>query len=52
MSRRRIKAGQSFRKGFESECQSAKGQPRVISSALVNARSRMKARSGIERAFR
>jgi hypothetical protein len=48
----RIKAGQTFKKRFESECQSAKGWPHAISNALVNARSRMKARSGIERAFR
>jgi hypothetical protein len=48
----RIKAGQNLKKGFESECQSAKEQPCAISSALANARSRIKARSGIERAFR
>jgi hypothetical protein len=51
-SRRSIKAGQSFKRVFESECQWVKGRPITISTALPSARSRMQARRGIERAFR
>ena len=52
MSRMRIKAGQSFRRGFETDRQSAMERLRAISAALARARRRMKPRAGIERAFR